>query len=167
MPRLSGLDRVGCFGNGRKLRGDFAAAHMPARLDPAGFDHILATDRRKAHVDRHFAGIGRDAIDLVERQPGVIKRLADGVHRQPHWRALEANTNLGLADTGDICFDLFGHVSALPLEKREPDTVLFFKGDAHPVLEVHRINRRTDDVGSEDYARGAIKPHPGNDKRHL
>ena len=100
------LHRIGGFDDGPQLRGRFRRTDMPTGFQPQHFDQVVRTDGREAEETRHLAGIGGDAIDLIERQPGVGDGFAHGIDREQQRRAGQAHPDLRHADAADIGFAL-------------------------------------------------------------
>ena len=120
MARVAAANGIGSRRNRGELGRDFCAALMPTRLDAAGLDHVVRADWRKAEIALRFAGIGRDTVDLLEGQPGIVERLTYRVHGEAHGRAGQPDTDLGLPDACYICLACQSHVR--PLSRKEETT---------------------------------------------
>ncbi|MGV3572813.1 MAG: hypothetical protein ACO1PB_19625, partial [Ramlibacter sp.] len=87
------LHRHHGIANRRQLCGQFAAAHVPFGLDAKCVRQFFRADRRETGHAGHLAGIGANAIDLIDRQSRVVERFLHGVDRQQQRMARQPHAN--------------------------------------------------------------------------
>ena len=95
------------------LRRALGRTRVPIQLEPQRVLHLDDTRAREVESATAGAGVGRETVDVGHGESGVGDRGACGLDGEVDARAVEASTDVGLADSRD---------DGLPLEGAHDDT---------------------------------------------
>jgi hypothetical protein len=94
MARLAAHDGAHGLDDRAKLGGDFKATVVPTHIQTQGLDDVVGPDRRIPRRLGGLARIGRDPVDVGQRQSGVSNRLPDSIDSQKQRMAGQAHPDL-------------------------------------------------------------------------
>ena len=179
-------------GHGEHGRDDRATrpGQVTATVGPGRVQAERLLDRRHAalaHAHGPRPGVGRQAVDVVELEPGVGHGGQAGVHRQregiphqapPDRRATDAREHgpvlepvgrpRGPGRRALRLGDALGRVVAAGrLEQREPDVLVLLEADLDLLADVDLVGLAADDVGREVDARVLGQGHVGDRVRRF
>jgi hypothetical protein len=161
--------------------GELATAVDPRRMQP---QRVL--DRGGAplaHPHARGTRIGRQPVDVVERQPGILHGCEAGIDRERERVDQQPAPDRRTADTGEhrTVFEAVARrrgarrrplrltdeidgvvVLARRLEQGQPYVVMLFEADRHLLADVDLVRLATDDVRREMHARVFVERDVGD-----